>query len=323
MSTTTESSPFGKVNGSSVPSTLRSVYVPVMSPNPVTPVVSLLLPQPAMATASASAMSGRAKTDVRSSRTLRMRAPSRVRDVAPRSIPSLSPARPPPLLSRHDPDCHRLRHKRPRAARRSRARARAVDRADRPPHRGPARGGEQHRRRAAERWPRAARGRAWTRENAARAHGGRGARPLLLARAVHAGLDAERHHGHRDAGGGSRERAAQLQVRARADLRERGARRRDQPRAAENPGRAAAGDAGARGHRERADARAPRAVLRARDAESHRAGGHLSAPRGAARSLHVRAPRGLPLARGGGCLLYTSDAADDLLCVDLGGRRII
>ena len=26
---------------------------------------------------------------------------------------------------------------------------------------------------------------------------------------------------------------------------------------------------------------------------------------------------------GGYCLLYTSDAADDLLCVDLGGRRII
>ena len=24
-----------------------------------------------------------------------------------------------------------------------------------------------------------------------------------------------------------------------------------------------------------------------------------------------------------GCLLYTSDAADDLLCVDLGGSRII
>ena len=23
------------------------------------------------------------------------------------------------------------------------------------------------------------------------------------------------------------------------------------------------------------------------------------------------------------CLLYTSDAADDLLCVDLGGRRVI
>ena len=28
--------------------------------------------------------------------------------------------------------------------------------------------------------------------------------------------------------------------------------------------------------------------------------------------------RGVPI-----CLLYTSDAADDLLCVDLGGRRII
>ena len=30
------------------------------------------------------------------------------------------------------------------------------------------------------------------------------------------------------------------------------------------------------------------------------------------------------LSKGGmTCLLYTSDAADDLLCVDLGGRRII
>eukprot|EP00657_Telonema_sp_P-1_P008385 TRINITY_DN2947_c0_g1_i3.p1 TRINITY_DN2947_c0_g1~~TRINITY_DN2947_c0_g1_i3.p1 ORF type:complete len:107 (+),score=7.69 TRINITY_DN2947_c0_g1_i3:197-517(+) len=27
--------------------------------------------------------------------------------------------------------------------------------------------------------------------------------------------------------------------------------------------------------------------------------------------------------KGKDCLLYTSDAADDLLCVDLGGRRII
>ena len=27
--------------------------------------------------------------------------------------------------------------------------------------------------------------------------------------------------------------------------------------------------------------------------------------------------------RARGCLLYTSDAADDLLCVDLGGRRLI
>src|SRR5680860_1927469 len=30
-----------------------------------------------------------------------------------------------------------------------------------------------------------------------------------------------------------------------------------------------------------------------------------------------------PTAKPSPCLLYTSDAADDLLCVDLGGRRII
>ena len=34
----------------------------------------------------------------------------------------------------------------------------------------------------------------------------------------------------------------------------------------------------------------------------------------------VRAVREL---HSGACLLYTSDAADDLLCVDLGGRRIM
>ena len=30
-----------------------------------------------------------------------------------------------------------------------------------------------------------------------------------------------------------------------------------------------------------------------------------------------------PVAMARGCLLYTSDAADDMQCVDLGGRRII
>ena len=39
----------------------------------------------------------------------------------------------------------------------------------------------------------------------------------------------------------------------------------------------------------------------------------LSAAAGAALTLAITQP----------CLLYTSDAADDLLCVDLGGRRII
>src|SRR5680860_546007 len=32
---------------------------------------------------------------------------------------------------------------------------------------------------------------------------------------------------------------------------------------------------------------------------------------------------GMPMPKLYVCLLYTSDAADDLLCVDLGGRRII
>ena len=38
-----------------------------------------------------------------------------------------------------------------------------------------------------------------------------------------------------------------------------------------------------------------------------------------------RSPGNLYRTDGSGnyCLLYTSDAADDLLCVDLGGRRII
>src|SRR5450756_3115913 len=37
----------------------------------------------------------------------------------------------------------------------------------------------------------------------------------------------------------------------------------------------------------------------------------------------VPAATGCSLIFCGTCLLYTSDAADDLLCVDLGGRRII
>ena len=44
----------------------------------------------------------------------------------------------------------------------------------------------------------------------------------------------------------------------------------------------------------------------------------LSSPtRGADRNLEMMTVSSLR------CLLYTSDAADDLLCVDLGGRRII
>src|SRR5450756_3168969 len=41
----------------------------------------------------------------------------------------------------------------------------------------------------------------------------------------------------------------------------------------------------------------------------------------AARAASLGVPL-VPVARDLLCLLYTSDAADDLLCVDLGGRRI-
>ena len=54
----------------------------------------------------------------------------------------------------------------------------------------------------------APRGRAGAREDAPRAHGRRGARPDVLARAVHARPDAERHHRHGAARGGSRARGS-------------------------------------------------------------------------------------------------------------------
>ena len=77
-------------------------------------------------------------------------------------------------------------------------------------------------------------------------------------------------------------------------VREHRARRRDQPHAAQDAGGAAPGDAGEGGHRRRPDLQAGAAVLRARHAEPDRAGGHLSAARGAARPLHVQRLRRLP-----------------------------
>src|SRR5450756_680308 len=41
------------------------------------------------------------------------------------------------------------------------------------------------------------------------------------------------------------------------------------------------------------------------------------------KSTESPSPRAMKAAPSRNCLLYTSDAADDLLCVDLGGRRII
>ncbi|GAB5781457.1 hypothetical protein JMUB7515_28130 [Staphylococcus aureus] len=39
--------------------------------------------------------------------------------------------------------------------------------------------------------------------------------------------------------------------------------------------------------------------------------------------IDVRTEEEYALGHINGCLLYTSDAADDMQCVDLGGRRII
>ena len=86
---------------------------------------------------------------------------------------------------------------------------------------------------------------------------------------------------------------------ARADLRQPHPRRRDQPRPRQGAERAARGDAGAPGHDRRRDLPAARSVPGAGHAEPDRAGRHLSAARGAGRSLHAEAHDRLPDARGG------------------------
>ena len=78
---------------------------------------------------------------------------------------------------------------------------------------------------------------------------------------------------------------ARVRVPAGADLRERRARRRDQPRDAEDAVGAARGDGRAAGDGRRRHAPAPDPFLADRDREPDRAGGHVPAARGAARPL--------------------------------------
>ena len=85
-----------------------------------------------------------------------------------------------------------------------------------------------------------------------------GARPEVQAHPVHAGPDADRRHRHRHHRRGHHDRSSPLDVRARADLRERAARGRNQSHAAEDAGRAARSDAGALGDGARHDAYAER-----------------------------------------------------------------
>ena len=133
-----------------------------------------------------------------------------------------------------------------------------------------------------------------------------GTAKTVLARAI-ARIDRGRgrhaHPVHARPAADRRDRALDLQpedarvrVPAGADLRERRARRRDQPRDAEDAVGAARGDGRAAGDGRRRDAAAARAVPADRDREPDRAGGHVPAPRGAARPLlpedRARLPRG-------------------------------
>ena len=84
---------------------------------------------------------------------------------------------------------------------------------------------------------------------------------------------------------GLRPEGARLRVPARARVRERRPRRRDQPGDAEDAVGAARGDGRAAGDDRRCHARAARALPRPRDREPDRAGGHLPAAGGPARPL--------------------------------------
>ena len=103
----------------------------------------------------------------------------------------------------------------------------------------------------------------------------------LLAHPVHAGPDAVRRDGLVRLQPARR----RLPVPAGADLRQPAARGRDQPRTAENAGRAARGDAGASGDDRGRDAPARSAVPRHGDAEPDRVRGDVSPPRGTARPV--------------------------------------
>ncbi len=109
---------------------------------------------------------------------------------------------------------------------------------------------------------------------------GRGHAPGLQAHPVHARPDAQRRHRHADHPGGSGDAAAAVPVPARAAVRQHDPGRRNQPHAAEDPGRHARGDAGAADQFRRAGPPPARPVLRPGHAESAGAGRHLSAARG-------------------------------------------
>ena len=110
------------------------------------------------------------------------------------------------------------------------------------------------------------------------------AAPGVRPHPVHPRPHAGGHHRHAGGLAGRRGPPA-LPVPARPGVHAAPARRRDQPRDAEDPIGAAGGDGGEARHRRAHRACAAGAVHGARDPEPHRDGGHLSAARGPARSL--------------------------------------
>ena len=105
---------------------------------------------------------------------------------------------------------------------------------------------------------------------------------VVPADPVHTRPAALGHH-RRDA---ARPAHPDVQLSAGSALRQPRARRRGEPRAGEDPGRVARGDAGATGDRRWHHLSARAAVPRRRDAEPDRVRGHLPAARGPARPIH-------------------------------------
>ena len=108
--------------------------------------------------------------------------------------------------------------------------------------------------------------------------------PEGCAGAVHARPDAGRHP-RLGSPGNRRRRRARVPLRRGAGVLSAPDGRRDQPRLAPDPVGAASGDAGAVGDDRRSAASAATAVPCSGDAEPDRAGGHLSAARGATRPI--------------------------------------
>ena len=133
-------------------------------------------------------------------------------------------------------------------------------------------------------------------ENAAGQHRRADHGPEFQADPVHPRPDARRHHRNRHSPGRSGDRPAEVHLPARSAVRAHDPGGRNQPDAAQDPGRPARGDAGTPRDRWRHDLSPAQAVLRARHAKPDRAGGHLSASRGATRPLHVQHQGRVPVA---------------------------